>query len=208
MWGLLAQVAGTAFNMYQTKKADEERKAETMRAYRVTKTLAAESLAITYNSILSKSVEFTQQARRREFEIVAKERQAAGGLAVQAAAAGVEGKRAELAREQATASPTGRALAANTADLKNEQDALMQRADMEAAAMVSRLIQNSPDMPGSTVDILGGVNDILGAYGDYQTKQKSINKAITGSETIVKPTAGVQLGLQTNVLDGVTGMSR
>lgn len=203
MWGMLAQVAGSMFNMYQQKKADEEKREEIMRAYRVTKTLAAESLAITYNSILAKSREFTQMARRKAEEISVAERQAEGGLAVQAAAAGVEGKRAELAREQATAVPAQRALSHVQGDLENEQDALIMRADMEAKAMVSRLIQNSPDMPGSSVDILGGVNDILGAYGNYQKEQRNIREKVTGSPS---PAAtGVQLGLPAT--GGSTGLT-
>lgn len=205
MFGMLAQVAGSVYGMYQQHQADKERRAEIMRAYRVTKTLAAESLAITYNSILNKSREITQMARRKAEEIAVAQRQAEGGLAVQAAQAGVEGKRAELAREQATAVPANRAQAHVAGDLKNEQDALILRADMEAKAMVSRLIQNAPDMPGSTVDVLGGVSDILGAYGSYQKQQRDVRKAITGSPSPTSSSTGVQLGLPET--GGSTGLT-
>jgi len=195
MWGLLANLAGEAFNLWSKKEAIDEANDDYDRKVRVTKALAAEQLAITYNSISTAIMRTNAAAYRKEQALVSAERQAEGSLAVKAAQLGVSGKRAELARAQATAIPTERELIATELDRQAETDDLIKRGEMEERATVNRLISNMPnvpnqDMTSSIIDAFGGGID---AYSQFKADKKERETAIT--QGAIKAAGGVQAKL-------------
>lgn len=181
MFGLIANLAGQALNLWSKKEAMEEANENYDRQIRVSKALAAEQLAITYNSISTAIMQATAAAYREEFKIKAAERGAEGQLAVQAAQLGVRGKRAELAREQATAIPTERSLTENELGRRQAVDDLIARADMEERATVNRLISNMPNVPNQDIsaDVLDFVDGSVGAYDQFKADTKAKTDAIT-----------------------------
>lgn len=134
MFGLIANIGMKAYGLYQNKKAMEQQHEDYQRQLKVNKALAAEQLAITYNSIQLAALENGQQARRQEFKILAQARQAEGQLEVQAAQAGVAGRRAVLARKMAVAGGAERMMTELQIDTKQANDQLIARAEMEERA--------------------------------------------------------------------------
>lgn len=199
MWGLLANVAGQAYNLWQQKKAGDAAVEDYNRQVQVNKALAAEQLAITYNSILAKSLEVGAAARRKEFQIRSETRQASGQAAVQAAQMGVRGKRAELSRKQQVEGVADRTMAELQLDTTRAQDDLIRRADMEERATINRLISGMPDVPvdhtgSNTLDFVGGVLD---SYSTYKQNKQEINDAVVfGSQGNISSTGTNQFGVQ------------
>jgi hypothetical protein len=115
-----------------------------------------------------KSLETGALTRRKVFELMVAERQQEGAAIAQAAAAGVTGRRAELARQMAINGGTERLMTDLELDSKREQDALIMRADAEERAMINRLISNTPDAPADFTSAnvadftAGALDDILG----------------------------------------------
>lgn len=186
MWGLLANIAAKGYGLWQQKEAMEDKVEAYDRQIRVNKTLAAEQLAITYNSIQTASLMAGAAARRKEFQIRQAQRAAGGQLNVEAAQAGVAGKRAELARRMAVDGGAERMMTNLELDTQNEINQLIARADMEERATVNRLISSMPDVPdtamsGNILDFVGGA---LKDYGTYKDQQTEIDDAIVlGGDT-------------------------
>lgn len=183
MWGLLAGIAAKGYNLWQQKKAQDASMDDYNRQVRVNKALAAEQLAITYNSILAKSLEVTAAARRQEFQIRQQARQAEGSIAVQAANTGAGGRRAELARKMAVVQGTESAMTSLELDTRRSQDDLIRRADMEERATINRLISDMPDIPrdsssSNTLEFVGGVLDSFDTY--RKQKQEKLNLTVMG----------------------------
>lgn len=184
MWGALAGLAIQGYSMWQEKEAAEQNQKDYSRQLRVTKKLAAEQLAITYNSIAQKSLEVETEFKRREFGIRAEQRAKSGQVTAQAAVTGATGNRAQLAQHRQAVVPGERELASLSADAKRAQDALIRRADMEERAMINRLITNTPDAPDQFDSFSGVVNLISSSISTYdQFKQRSAarNEAIVGT---------------------------
>lgn len=193
MWGLLANIAAKGLNLWEAKKGQDAAVEDYHRKIQVNKALAAEQLAITYNSILGRSMEVGALARRKEFEIRQQVRGAEGQLKVQAASTGAQGKRVQLAQKQATVGEGERALASLAMDTKRETDNLIARAEVEERQTVNRLISSMPDVPEDTwsADILGTATGMLGDYTNYKKQQADKEDAIVlGSGNAVKVGAG------------------
>lgn len=180
MWGLLANVAAQGLSLWNKKKAADEATEDYNRKVQVNKALAAEQLAITYNSISTAMMRTNAAAYRKEAQIRTAQRQAEGQVAVQAAQLGVAGKRSELARDQATTIPAERDLASLDIDRQAEVDDLIARADMEERATVNRLISNMPDVPDTDLsgDILNFVGGGMDAYSQFKSDKKAKDDAI------------------------------
>lgn len=162
--GLSAAQAG--LNMYAQYRQSKAALKQYNRNLAITKRLAAEALAMTYNSILQKSMVEGMKSRRAEFELKRETLAAMGAATAQAASAGVTGRRADLAREQAILGRSNQEMAKLATDSKLVQDALIDRANMEERAAVHRLISNAPDMPSKfdpLISGLGGAAQIWGA---------------------------------------------
>lgn len=183
MWAMLAQVAVKGYELWQEKERVEQAGKDWERQMRVTKTLAAKSLATTYNSIAQKSLEVATQFKRKYAEVRHAQHAEAGAIKAQAAAVGATGRRATLAQKQKTVIPAERQMAALRADAKREQDALIRRADAEADRMIAGLIAQQPDIPeqfdseGAALDLL---NTGFNAYGGYRAREREKDDAIVG----------------------------
>lgn len=184
MWEMLAGVANTALSIWQKQDAAKAAKKDYLRQIRSAKTLAAEQLAITYNSIAQKSLETATLFRREEFKLRSEQRQAEGQVATQAAQLGAVGNRASLAQKQAVVIPAERKMAALSADSKREQDALIRQADMEERAMINRLINRMPDVPAEASysmvpDMIAGASTLVDNFVEYREREQSKKTAIT-----------------------------
>jgi hypothetical protein len=190
MWGLLIGLVQNGYSAYQKKKAHDASVEAARYNAMVNKTLGAEQIAITYNSIMKKGLEVGTQARRAEVALEIEARQAAGKLAAQAAAQGVTGRRADLVREQAVGVAKREKEGQLRNDTRREIDALIMRSEMEATATVNRLITNMPDVPqGSGFDPMGLAGDLYDEYSNWKGKQKEIDDAIVSGaqDTIQAP---------------------
>ncbi len=193
MWDILAQVANTGMNMWLKNEQSDASKLEYLRQMQQTKHMAAEQLALTYNSIAQKSLEIATQFRREEFNLRSEQRGAEGQVAAQAAQIGATGNRATLAQKQSTVIPAERKMAALSADSKREQDALIRAADVEERAMVNRLMNAQPDVPDNmnydmVPDMITGFANIGTSLIEYSRseKAKEAEKAVairSGSST-------------------------
>jgi len=184
MWEMLAGVANTALSIWQ--KQDEQKAAvkDYSRQIKQAKALAAEQLAITYNSIAQKSLETATLMRREEFNLRAEQRQAEGQVTTQAAQIGATGRRATLAQKQAVVIPAERKMAALSADSKREQDALIRTADMEERAMVNRLINRMPDVPAEASysmvpDLITGASTLVDSFVEYRKREETKKGLVT-----------------------------
>jgi hypothetical protein len=184
MWEALATVANTALNIWQ--KQDQKHAAVKSYASQINqaKTLAAEQLAITYNSIAQRSLEAVTLARREVFNIRSEQRAAEGQITTQAAQIGTTGRRASLAQKQATVIPAERKMAGLFADSRREQDALLRQADMEERAMINRLINRMPDAPAEASydmvpDIITGAATLVDTFVEYRDRSETKKSLIT-----------------------------
>lgn len=181
MYVELAQTGARLYNLWQQNKDAKAAQKAHRRRLLQTRALAAEQLAITYNSIMSKSLETAQVARRQAFEIAVRTRQAEGAAVVQQAAGGVAGKRADLARNMAIRGGSERVMTTLEIDHKRAQDALIDRADMEERATVNRLISNTPDAPAdfSAANVLNFISGAISDWSDYK-------RAETGEQELIE----------------------
>ena len=186
MWQALASVANTALNIWQKQDQQKAAVKDYSRQIKQAKLLAAEQLAITYNSIAQKSLEIATQMKREEFSLRSEQRAAEGQVATQAAQIGATGRRATLAQRQSVAIPAERKMAALHSDSKREQDALIRTADMEERAMMNRLINRMPDVPAEAgysmvPDIINGASTLVDAFVDYRDREQQKDAAIVGA---------------------------
>ena len=154
------------------------------RQIKAAKQLAAEQLAITYNSIAQKSLETATLFRREEFKLRTEQRQAEGQVATQAAQIGAVGRRATLAQKQSVVIPAERKMAELSADSKREQDAMIRQADMEERAMINRLINRMPDVPAEASysmvpDIISGASTLVDSFVEYREREQTKKSLIT-----------------------------
>jgi hypothetical protein len=171
--------------MYQEYQEAKNQRKAWERQLKVNKQLAAESLAMTYNSINAMSVEANQRAKREALEIAVRGRQAEGQLVAQAAATGAAGKRVDLARNLAVKGGTEKAMTMLEIDAKRQQDALIAQADAAERQMVNRLISNTPDLPAPWDPASSLLENAAGYLKDYSTWKARKDKE----------EAGVQLGV-------------
>lgn len=172
MYIALAQLAAQGNSLYQQKRNSDAMQAERERQIRVNTALAAEALAITYNSILRKSMEAGMEAKRQAFDIQVKTRQAEGAALVSAATSGVAGRRADLVRDMAIRGGSERAMTRLEQDSKNAQDALIEQADLEERSIVNRLISTTPDTIAGVgaSDVLNTVTSAVNTFGEYRQR--------------------------------------
>lgn len=184
MIGFLINLVSNANSMYQKKKIhDAEVEAAEYDMY-VNKMLATEQLAVTYNSIMQKALEAGETFRRQQLDLAVEARQAEGRLATQAAAQGVTGRRADLARESAVNVTVREKGGRLRNDAVKATDALIHRAEMEAKVVVNRLITNQPDIPdGDGVDALGFITDAYDSFVDFKERSRAKEDAIVSGAT-------------------------
>lgn len=179
-WALIARGVAQGYGMYQEYQAAKERRKAWERSLKINKQLAAESLAITYNSLNAMSAAARQDAARKSLEISIKSRQVEGALVAQAAATGAAGKRVDLARNVAVKGGSERARTYLEIDAKREQDAIIAQADAAERQVVHRLISNTPDIPAPWDPVSSGVENI-GSYLDFYNRwQKQQEEETTG----------------------------
>lgn len=179
-FGLVANLAATGYGLWQKNQANKDAADAYRRRNQIAKALAAEQLAITYNSILRKSMETAAMFKRKELELKVKTRQAEGAAITQAAHAGATGKRVNLARNMAIRGGSERMMTDLEVDSKRAQDALIERADMEERATVNRLISGTPDIPINTnaIDVGNALFDSIDAIGEYQAQKTQLDNDI------------------------------
>lgn len=180
MIGLLASLASTGYGMYTQLKAQQANLDAMEAKMRVQKAAAAESLAVTYNSILAKSLETSAQFNRKVFELNVQTRQAEGDAVQKAASTGAYGRRVQLSRDMAIRGGSERMMTNLELDLRREQDALIERADMEERSMINRLVTGTPDIPADMTDatLINGIASTVNSFSAYkdrvQTKQAKL----------------------------------
>lgn len=160
-------IAQKGFGMFAQYQANKDNIKKLKQNMAITKRLAAESLATTYNSILAMSRAANLEQRRAEIDIKLQTRKAEGQAVAASAATGATGRRVQLAINQETAGAADRALGRVARAGKDAQDDLIARADMEAKSTVNRLISSAPDLPNSFDPLVTGLKAGIGAYSAY-----------------------------------------
>jgi len=184
MYMMLAQLALQGYNMYSQYKATKEAKANHDRKMRINKQLAAEQLAVTYNSIMAKNIEIQAEFKRKEFQLAAAARKAEGSAKVQAAVTGAAGKRVELSRNMEILGGKERAMSLLEIDAKRAADALIARADAEERATVNRLISSAPDAPVdyTQLDAIQTAANSLDIVNNYIDRQAQLKDDTVGAQ--------------------------
>lgn len=185
--------AQNVLSIYGQYKAAQAQVAAHNAAVRKAVAFAAQVLTTTYNSILNKSYEAKLAVARKETAIRLSVRKAEGDQIALAAAHGATGRRVELARNQVILGGADRALAELNTDAGIAQDALVDRANMEAEAMIQRL-HNGSQFQASEFDpiasaISAGTSFLKGELLETQRQEE-----LDALRTSGNPGAGVQTG--------------